>query len=267
MLNIFSRNKYPILKVGSTGEDVKTLQRILREKGFFKGEIGGNFYSLTESAVKRFQAAHNLTVDGVVGPQTWDELFKQTNQQSPVTIPPWYEYAKKHQGKKETDPQFNKEMSAKWSLFGMNLGTIKESWAAWCGLAVAVSLSAVGLDYAKDGALARNWGNYGVAIEWRTEGIPQGAIVWINHKSDCKSSSNNHVTMADGDCSPQDLNKSGATFNGYGGNQNNAWKVSTYAVKTICGVRWPNNAKYPKPNKVLVSKKCTSGSAGNESTR
>lgn len=181
------------------------------------------------------------------------------------TPPPWYVEAKKYSGKKETDPAFNAEMSKKWALFGMNLGTIKESWAAWCGLAMAAVLAGVGLKYQSDGEMARNWGKFGVPIEWKTAGIPRGAVIWINHNSNCSASSSNHVTQADGDCAPADLTKPGATFNGYGGNQDNTWKVSTYPVADICAVRWPSD--YPMPPKLTKSDRCTSGSSGSESTR
>jgi hypothetical protein len=178
--------------------------------------------------------------------------------------PPWYLFAKRYSGKNENEPEFNREMSKKWSLFGMNLGTIAQSWAAWCGLAIAVSLSGVGLKYAKDGSLARNWGKYGVAIDWKKDGIPKGAIVWINHNSNCSSSSSNHVTMADGDCAPQDL-KPGSYFNGYGGNQGNTWKVSPYPIADICAVRWPSD--YAPRGKISKSIGCSGASGGKESTR
>lgn len=182
--------------------------------------------------------------------------------------PSWFVFAKKYEGKKEIDPAFNKEMSVKWKLFGMNLGTIAQSWAAWCGLAVAVSLSGVGLDYQRNGALARNWAQYGEVIEWRTNGIPQGAIVHINHKFNCNSGESNHVAFAEGDCTPEDLKKSGGTITLYGGNQGNTWKQSDYPVAEVCNVRWPKNvAEYPKPGKITKSINCSKNSANKESTR
>lgn len=179
--------------------------------------------------------------------------------------PPWYVFSLKFNNKKETDPEFNKEMSKKWKLFGMNLGTISQNWAAWCGLAAAVTLAGVGLNYPKDGALAKNWDRYGVAIDYKNDGLPQGAFARVNHQGDCKSEKNNHITQVDGDCAPQDLKKSGATFNGRGGNQQNTWKVSTFPVAHICSVRWP--ADYAKPPKITTSKNCTSGKSASESTR
>lgn len=54
-----------ILKKGSRGEDVKTLQRALH---LYEDGIFGN---LTEEAVKELQRKYGLTVDGIVGAQTW----------------------------------------------------------------------------------------------------------------------------------------------------------------------------------------------------
>ena len=63
----------PTLKKGSVGPDVTKLQQALNSKGFtltVDGEFGPN----TETAVKQFQQASNLEVDGIVGPATWRAL-------------------------------------------------------------------------------------------------------------------------------------------------------------------------------------------------
>lgn len=209
-----------IPKHGDMSEDVKVLKAALNEHGATLDPTNNYFGPSTLKAVQDFQKSKGLTGSGQIGPQTLKLLgleVKEAEKPKPVPAektPRWMIAARAMLGKKETDPAFNKEMSAKWSLFGMNLGTISTSWAAWCGLFVAVVLSSVGLQYAKDGSLARNWGKYGVAIDYKTHGIPEGAIVWINGKGDCKSSSNNHVTFANGDCTPADLAKPGATFGG-----------------------------------------------------
>lgn len=57
-----------LLKLGSSGDDVKELQTLLK--------IGadGSFGPGTEAAVKTWQAAHGLTADGIVGNGTWAAL-------------------------------------------------------------------------------------------------------------------------------------------------------------------------------------------------
>lgn len=56
------------------GFDVFFLQDKLEDEGFSPGPIDGKFGPLTEAAVKSFQAAAGITVDGVVGPVTYWNL-------------------------------------------------------------------------------------------------------------------------------------------------------------------------------------------------
>lgn len=57
-----------ILKIGSKGEEVKTLQKLL------DCEADGIFGKITQEAVREFQRKNNLTVDGIVGNATWKAL-------------------------------------------------------------------------------------------------------------------------------------------------------------------------------------------------
>jgi lipoprotein-anchoring transpeptidase ErfK/SrfK len=54
---------------GARGRDVKTLQRRLKVQGYYHGRISGVLGKSTVRAVKRFQAAIGIPIDGVVGPQ------------------------------------------------------------------------------------------------------------------------------------------------------------------------------------------------------
>lgn len=70
-----------VLKNGSKGEEVKTLQRILRMRGWEDGngkalEIDGSFGAKTEYAVRAFQKGKGVGVDGIVGEKTWNKLLK-----------------------------------------------------------------------------------------------------------------------------------------------------------------------------------------------
>lgn len=69
---------YPLLKQGSRGAYVRFLQRLLESKFFPVGTIDGIFGSRTLSAVRSFQSAYGLTVDGIVGPNTWSALATTT---------------------------------------------------------------------------------------------------------------------------------------------------------------------------------------------
>lgn len=73
----------PTLRRGMKGEYVTLLQTKLANKGYDLGSYGvdGDFGQMTEKAVKAFQKAHGLTVDGIVGKNTWAALNQQTQMQ------------------------------------------------------------------------------------------------------------------------------------------------------------------------------------------
>lgn len=197
--------------------------------------------------------------------------------------PPWYVAGLKWKGKKETDPELKKHLVPFWKRIGLRIDTLSGSAAAWCGLAAASTLLVVGLSVPQNSFRAKDWDNFGVAVNYQENGIPQGAFVRINNEGDCNSSKSNHISQANGDCSPQDIVvvemakdkngvfrpkysfKSNATIDLYGGNQSDRWKNSTYSVQKICSVRWP--AEHSPPPKITKSINCTSGKSGSESTR
>jgi peptidoglycan hydrolase-like protein with peptidoglycan-binding domain len=62
--------------LGSTGPDVKRLQRVLARHLMWNpfGPITGSFDTSLETAVKTFQQSNGLIVDGIAGPATWAAL-------------------------------------------------------------------------------------------------------------------------------------------------------------------------------------------------
>ena len=177
---------------------------------------------------------------------------------------PAYKEAKKYDGKKETDSKFGAWLSGFWGKVGLkNYKTIIGSSFAWCGLFIAAMNSEVGQKWIANGAGAKNWAQYGVAIEWKTNGIPRGAVVHLDHDCDCKGDSN-HVGFADGDCAADDLKKAGAKINIFGGNQSDAVNTKSFRICEVCAVRWPKEIALP--GKVTKSVNC-SGSAASGSTK
>lgn len=67
-----------MLKKGAKGEEVKTLQTLLKSKSYNIGEWGvdGDFGQATKYAVEDFQAEAGLDIDGIVGKDTWTTLLK-----------------------------------------------------------------------------------------------------------------------------------------------------------------------------------------------
>ena len=63
------------LRNGSRGMQVMVLQFLLNAKGYDAGKEDGIFGTKTLSAVKAFQKANGLSMDGIVGKQTWSKLL------------------------------------------------------------------------------------------------------------------------------------------------------------------------------------------------
>lgn len=66
---------YTTLKVGSSGTAVKNLVNELKSQGYYTGSTTSSYTKDVESAVKAFQKAKGLTVDGVAGSATQHALY------------------------------------------------------------------------------------------------------------------------------------------------------------------------------------------------
>lgn len=64
----------PRLQKGSSGDAVTVLQKLLTARGY-EVAVDGDFGNQTLNAVTAFQSDRGLTVDGLVGPQTWAALL------------------------------------------------------------------------------------------------------------------------------------------------------------------------------------------------
>ena len=62
------------MRLGFQGDAVRTVQRKLRDLGYYTGSIDGDFGAETEKAVKAFQKANGLSADGKVGELTLKKL-------------------------------------------------------------------------------------------------------------------------------------------------------------------------------------------------
>lgn len=59
-----------VIKQGSSGATVRTIQTKLKNWGYYTGSVDGIFGSRTKSAVMYFQRRNGLVADGIVGTQT-----------------------------------------------------------------------------------------------------------------------------------------------------------------------------------------------------
>lgn len=61
---------YAVSRLGSSGNEVKSIQRKLSSLGYYKGSIDGVYGKATKSAVTAFQRNCGITADGICGNQT-----------------------------------------------------------------------------------------------------------------------------------------------------------------------------------------------------
>ena len=69
-----------MLSKGMTGQDVHSIMVILKDLGYYTSNVPKydiEFGPKLESAVKIFQKAHNLEVDGIIGKDTWKTLMSK----------------------------------------------------------------------------------------------------------------------------------------------------------------------------------------------
>lgn len=85
------------IRKGARSTDVAEMQGILNVLGYNAGKVDGIFGTATQKAVKAYQAANELTPDGVAGPRTWqaalaDIFALEGRQDEPAGAPadkPW----------------------------------------------------------------------------------------------------------------------------------------------------------------------------------
>ena len=103
------------IRKGNMGELVKLCQTMLQKLGYDLGICGvdGDFGTATEKAVRAFQKAHNLAVDGVVGKNTWTALQQAVDalQSQPVVV--YYDVTIPHLTESEADAVIVKYPNAK----------------------------------------------------------------------------------------------------------------------------------------------------------
>ena len=80
-----NEGKIRTLHKDSYGNDVEALQDALTELGFFTSRVDGQFGPRTERALKKYQKARGLKVDGVLGAET-----RRTLAEDGYEMPAWY---------------------------------------------------------------------------------------------------------------------------------------------------------------------------------
>lgn len=211
---------------------VTELQRALQRKGFDPGPIDGALGRLTIEAIRAFQAAQGLDVDGIAGPSTRAALGT-TDAPDPLQSLslPWFLEAQRSIGITEDTGRGSNPLIIGW---GRRLGiSFSDDETPWCGLFVAhcVGSQVPGEPLPVNPLGARNWAKCGIAcavpqpgaimVFWR--GSPGG---WLGH-----------VAFYVG----EDQN----SFHVLGGNQSNSVNVTRLGRDRFVEARWPKLAPPP----------------------
>ncbi len=69
-------------KLGSRGDEVRRIQKKLKELGFYNGNVDGVYGSATKKAVIAFQQNCGINADGIAGPKTLKFLGLETSSSS-----------------------------------------------------------------------------------------------------------------------------------------------------------------------------------------
>lgn len=93
-----------VIRRGSTGEDVRELQSRLQYIGYFKGKVDGVFGWNTYWALRNFQKAFGMPVDGVAGTKVKEKLLKATKYTASTSNPPASKPSTSNQTKPGTKP-------------------------------------------------------------------------------------------------------------------------------------------------------------------
>ena len=76
----------PVLRRGDRGDNVREAQEYLSSHGFYRGDLDGVYGHQMELAVIKFQKAAGLSADGVLGPNTWNELTSGREEVGHYTV-------------------------------------------------------------------------------------------------------------------------------------------------------------------------------------
>ncbi len=210
--------------------EIARLQQRLAQKGFDPGAVDGIWGRRTELALKRFQAASGLVVDGIIGANTRLALFGAIMPVDPVNDPglPWLQEARRMIGLKE-DPSDRSERKLLDMADDLNLG-YKDDSIPWCGLfvahCIASTLSAEPLPTNPLGA--RNWARWGAPCEPMLGAV---LVFWRGKKDGWKG----HVGFYAGE-------EKGGVFHVLGGNQGDKVCVTRIAGDRLLAARWPATA-------------------------
>lgn len=80
VLSMVYNSVYAVSRIGSQSEEVRDIQTLLSEQGYYTGTVDGIFGEGTRTAVIAYQKDNGLTADGIVGTATLSSMGIETVQ-------------------------------------------------------------------------------------------------------------------------------------------------------------------------------------------
>ena len=215
------------------------IQRRLVALGYDPGPLDGIRGRRTIAAVRAFQAAHGLAVDGIAGAETIGRLAPRSAGAAdgdPDQARPWYAEALRLKGTREGAGAADNPLLLGWAR-ALKLAFASDS-VPWCGLfaahCIAVSLPDEPLP---DNPLgARNWLRFGRPAE---PGLGAALVFWRGAKAGWRG----HVGFYAGE--------DATAFHVLGGNQADRVSIARVAKARLLGTRWPVTAPAQTPHRIV----------------
>ncbi|THB70466.1 MAG: TIGR02594 family protein [Gammaproteobacteria bacterium] len=212
--------------------NTKQIQQALKDAGFDPGPIDGVRGRRTIKAIKDFQAANGLAVDGLVGPITQAALLQGEEPQVeeeefaiPLTLP-WLETAYNLIGTQEQPGAGSNEAILGWAE-DLEITSYNDDDIPWCGLFVAHCVgSQMPEEVLPNNPLgARQWEKFGNEV---SPCLGSVMVFWRGSRDGWKG----HVGFywAEDD----------SAYHILGGNQSNSVSVTRVAKDRFLSARWPD---------------------------
>jgi len=210
---------------------VLALQRRLSSLGFNPGPLDGIWGRQTLAAVKAFQKANGLTIDGIVGPKTTAALNRSVVPGQPDlegALPPvWYSEALRKVGLHEVAN--NAELKRYLKSDGATLGDPAK--LPWCGdfVETCIALTLPDEPMVTNPYWARNWLKFGREV---AKDKPVLGAVCVFERG-----TGGHVGFVAG--------HDKSYLHVLGGNQSNRVSIAKLAKSRLLGLRWPSTGGAP----------------------
>lgn len=219
---------HTLLRHGSTGAEVKRIQKLLNDHLHIQPplRLDGVFGPLTEDAVRKYQLRMGLFRDGVVGLNTWQALEAGTlHEEEPPNLAvnpynvPWIMVAMRECGQKERPEGDNPRILAYHATTLLRATTDE---APWCSAFVNWCLRQAGIA-GTNSAAAISWLHWGRVSTPRT-----GAVCVLQRRA-----GGHHVGFF--------IEERQNSYRVLGGNQGGQVKLSNFLKCShhVLGYRWP----------------------------